>query len=158
MLAEKIISQPEWADSDIHKWQALFTNPMMELSILDLNQKIISANRIAEEILGYGPDELVGMSRKDLLKPDDWEATMIRQYHLMSGKKPENYRRSYVKKNGGHVLVDTNTTLIYSTENKPLYIQTIFSDLSKITEHENKFANLQNESEIQARIDPLTGI
>lgn len=64
-------------------------------------------SRSVRDILGYGPDELVGRSPLDLVHPDDRGRAVGRVRELLAGDDRRLPRYRYRRKNGGYVWLES---------------------------------------------------
>ncbi|MBW8012713.1 MAG: diguanylate cyclase [Chloroflexi bacterium] len=145
-------------NQSLHRWQALFEQTNDAVLILRLDQHIMAANGRASDILGYGDGELVGKSRRDILSPENWEDTMVRQYKILSGVRIPAYEREYIKKNGERIWMEASTSLVIDPEGNPLHFQSIMRDITERKKLEKELNDLLAEMERQAMTDHLTGL
>jgi diguanylate cyclase (GGDEF)-like protein/PAS domain S-box-containing protein len=104
-----------------------------------------------EEMLGYTPEELLSVSWRDLLHPDDRKRVLSE--NARTNKTGEPFRIEYriIAKDGHVVWVRDEAMLVRDEAGKPLYWQGVFIDIS-----ERRV--LQEQLTHQAFHDPLTNL
>jgi diguanylate cyclase (GGDEF)-like protein/PAS domain S-box-containing protein len=111
---------------------------------------IVSANPAAEELTGYGRDELLGMNIVDLIVPEDVETAEASMARSLSGIDEARLSLAILAKDGRQVFLDITGRLV--TENDvPLHWQAIARDVTD--QH-----RLQDQLAHQAFHDSLTAL
>ena len=85
------------------KFRVLFEFNPTGLALLDTStQKFIQTNRSYQKIAGYGPDEIKGITIKELSHPDDWESQLprVKAFFDQSGQKTIKLVKRYLRKDG----------------------------------------------------------
>ena len=95
-----------------------------------LDGRIITINRVAESVLGYSVEELVGKFIQDVVAPEDRELSRrITEEKLQTGASI-TYTVHALTKAGARVPLEVNTQTIFD-EGKPLAIQGIARDVTE---------------------------
>ncbi len=127
------------------KYRMLVEKSLQGICILQEVQ-IIFANKALSNILGYSVDDLLSMSKEEvisLIHPDDREFVLNRHKERLKGKPvPPNYQFRIIRKDGTPRIVEIYASLI-TFNNKPA-VQEIFID---ITEQKNAEENLKESEE-----------
>ncbi|WP_298013017.1 diguanylate cyclase [uncultured Castellaniella sp.] len=67
---------------------------------VDIDARVVFASAACERILGYTPEEMVGMNMFDLMLPEDRERTRQSVTAIMSGHPQLHFENRYVRKDG----------------------------------------------------------
>lgn len=89
------------------------------------------------EILGYGREELLGMTFRDLILPEDLGASLERIRRVLAGETgPYSLERRYVRKDGSRVWVNLSVSLVREPSGEPDYLVCVAEDITgrKISE------------------------
>lgn len=126
--------------------RTLFQHASDAMIVTDPEGKFLEINKKAEDLLGYGKDELVGMNVKDIHPPEELERAIFHFSGSVAGRIDFLYDTRVLRKDGTVVPVDiTGCPVEY--EGKVL-VQGIFRD---IAERKNMEEALR-KSEKQLRI------
>jgi diguanylate cyclase (GGDEF)-like protein/PAS domain S-box-containing protein len=117
---------------------------------VDLGGIVTSANPGASRILGYAPDELVGMNVTEFIAPADHERMGAMIGQLLAGENAAIMEFEHVAKDGRSVFVDVSTSAIW-VDGQIVGMEGIGRDVSE--RH-----GLQDRLVHQALHDPLTGL
>ncbi len=119
-------------------YRALFENANDAIFLLDLEGTHVNVNPKAAEMLGYTVEELIGMSAKETIVPDEYTDANTKLQALLAGEIFPLYERHFRKKDGAVLPVEINVSLVRNTEGQPKFIQSIVRDISarKRAEHE----------------------
>ncbi len=105
-------------------------------------------------ITGYSRDELLNVKKtfKAITFPDDLESDLLLVNQLVSGQIG-NYDldKRYIRKDGSLAWVHLSVSLLKDADGQPVSLISAVQDITKLKK-------LQEELELQARIDYLTGI
>ncbi len=107
----------------------------------------MAANQQALQLLGYEEKELVGMPVSKVMSLDE------QLTHDSLGEGPNLYERILKRKDGTTVPVEVSTSLVYTTEKEPAYIQSIARDIS---ERKNAEEMLKKQARILSVISEAT--
>ena len=103
------------------QFRAMFETASVGVAQSDpFTARLVRVNRKMSRITGYSAEELLQMTVEELVHPDDWPADQERRQRLMAGQAPE-YRmeKRYLRKDGRHVWVSVNMTLIRDATGRP---------------------------------------
>jgi len=124
-LAEEALRKSEMT------YRALFESGNDPVILFSLNGTIVSANQKAAEILGYNVEELIGMSYKDIIASSEIKDADDKLKSLQEGKTFLPYECTVYKKNGTEFPSEVNLSLVQDENNKPVFLQTIFRDITE---------------------------
>lgn len=127
-ISERKLAEQALLESE-RKYRALFEQSHDAMFILDLQGNHLVANQRAADMLGYAPNELVGLSFRSIsAEPSHSEETLKR---LLGGEQIPLYDRLFRKKTGEVIPVEINVELIRDLYGNPLHIQSTVRDISE---------------------------
>jgi PAS domain S-box-containing protein len=137
--AQLEMSQRELRTSE-EKYRELFESANDAIWLNDLEGNIITANKAAERLTGYGVAELTAMDVNDFLSEESLKVWQKIQNSLLQNEAVEqHYEQSLTRKDGSQAFIQLATSLVFSG-GKPVAIQHIARD---ITEQKRLQENLQ---------------
>jgi PAS domain S-box-containing protein len=107
----------------------LLTGPQ-PFAVVDLDQRIIQANQAFGALVGYEPDELLGMSALDLTAPQSQALT--RQYlaEILATGKSQRVIKNYRHKQGSIVPVELMIDVFRDDAGTPVGLYAFVTDIS----------------------------
>ena len=125
------------------RYKGLFDNMHEGVGFIDPEtQVMIEMNARGAEMLGYSPEELVGMPTSLLIAPSEHDQAMTVTETVLAGEQVPLYERMLRQRSGDEFPVEISLTLIRDAEGKPLYIQSAFRDLSERKQTEKEIEKL----------------
>ncbi|MCA9971332.1 MAG: PAS domain S-box protein [Anaerolineales bacterium] len=119
------------------RYQALFSQSNDAVFIIDLAGKHLEVNRSAAHMLGYAPDEIVGLSFRDLVAPTELPASQNVLQQLLENRRLPIYERKFRRKDGSTFPAEVNVELVRDAVDRPLHIQSLVRDISTRKTAEN---------------------
>ena len=121
------------------RFQAIYENTSLGISLVDASGSLIDANPALHTILGYEPDELRGIPVRNLTHPEDRDASVEMMAELLAGAR-EHYtlEKRYQKKTGEVMWGRVNVSLIRGIEGEPLFSVGLIEDVSERREMEDR--------------------
>ncbi|MDX1991267.1 MAG: PAS domain S-box protein [bacterium] len=114
-----------------HIYRALFSQTYDAVFRLDLTGDVIDANDRASELLGYSREEILQKGYLDLLVQQEHEAAERVLLHLLEGGQTPVYERRFISKSGRVLVTEINAQMVYRTDGRPWYIQSIVHDITR---------------------------
>lgn len=114
------------------RFRALFNQATVGVAQVDsATGQFVRVNQRYGDILGYSPQELVGMTFQSLTHPDDLEADLAHVRRLQSGDIPE-YRleKRYIHKDGHEVWGDLTVSSMWAPGSAPGYHIAVVQDIT----------------------------
>lgn len=127
-VTERILAERALRESEL-RFRSLFEQTHDAVFILDMEGNHKLANHRAAEMLGYTPDEMQGLSVRDLSAEQEASQRVVER--LRSGEHVPHYERLFRKKNGEILPVEITVELVRDTDGKPLHIQSVVRDISQ---------------------------
>lgn len=90
------------------KYRRLFNDALDLIHIVDKNGKIIDANQVELQTLGYSRDEYFGKPIKEIIHPDYLAITLKNFQKVIAGKKIKNYETVLITKGGESLNVEVS--------------------------------------------------
>jgi PAS domain S-box-containing protein len=128
------------------RWQGLYENTAVGIALVSSDGSIVKANPALQEMLGYGEEEINGISLIDIT--EESERVLTRQNVLgLIGGVIENYQveKRYERKNGDYLWANVCGSLIPAIENEPPLIAVIVEDITSRKEAEDRLATTQSD-------------
>ena len=121
-------------------------------ALVSQEHKILEVNQALCEMLGYSEPELLSKSFIDITYKDDVSKSSKLHQKLFNGEiEKYNFEKRYVHKDGHHIWVQLNVSILRAKDNKPIHA---IEQLQDITESRELSAKLT----YQAHHDELTGL
>ncbi|HPE69155.1 MAG TPA: PAS domain S-box protein, partial [Thermotogota bacterium] len=133
------------------RYRNLFEHSNDAIFLLDREGKHIKVNLKAGEMLGYDPEEIVSLSYRDLVAPeeiDDSDSTLSR---VLRGELPPLYEKTMVRKDGSRVPVEINLSILRGPTGEPEILQSVVRDITFRKKAAQELFRMANE-------DALTGL
>jgi len=155
------ISQQKRAEQALREseftYRVLFENASDAILLVDLEGVIQKVNPKAARILGYTPEELVGMTIKEIVLPEEYPSTEERKFGLLSGKTFSPYERKYRNKSGEVIPMEITVAVVPDADGHPRLIQSIGRDITERKKAEQDQIQLLEEiRQSQERLRLLT--
>ena len=137
------------------RFRALFNQTTVGVAQVDSDTgQFVRVNQRYADILGYGPQELVGMTFQSLTHPDDVAADLAQARRLQNGDVPE-YRleKRYIHRDGHEVWGDLTVSSMWASGSAPGYHIAVVQDITgRKRMEENLRANEQRLRSILERL------
>ncbi|MCK6578915.1 MAG: PAS domain-containing sensor histidine kinase [Anaerolineae bacterium] len=111
-------------------FRALFDRTHDAVFILNLEGAHVAANARAAEMLGYTPDELLGLSYRHIVVAEEQADSESIRRRMLAGEVIPVYERRFRRKDGTLCAVELNVQMVRDLDGTPLYIQSIARDIS----------------------------
>ncbi|GAB4519274.1 MAG: hypothetical protein OHK0046_27880 [Anaerolineae bacterium] len=113
------------------RYRALFEQSNDAVFIIDLTGTHIQVNQRAEYMLGYAPQEMVGLTYRDLVIEQEHHQSEKMLQRVLSGERVPLYERTFRRKDGTWLLCEVNVEVVRDKNGRPLHIQSIVRDISE---------------------------
>ncbi len=110
-------------------------------AIVDLQQRIIQANKAFSDLVGYSHNELLGMSIMDLTAPQSLAVTRRYQAEVLATGKNERVIKTYRRKDGSLVPVELMIDVFRDDQGQPRGLYAFITDISERVRAEEALKN-----------------
>jgi PAS domain S-box-containing protein len=151
-ITERRIAEMRLRESEA-RFRAVFERAALGIALIDLQGRFLSANKVFQEMLGYGEEELRGQLLTELSHAEDRELTLQLFQEVASGRR-ESYQieKRYLRKNGQYFWARVTASLVQDSEGQPLYVAGMTEDISQrkqaetqLQESEEKLRHLASQ-------------
>src|ERR1700730_11509648 len=111
-IAERGRAETALRESE-ERYRDMFDNAQDAIYVHDLNGFYLSANRAAEELVGYTRDEIIGRNFADFMAPEDAARIRSNIGKKLEGQGLTAYEIEVRAKDGRSIPVEVSTRLIY---------------------------------------------
>lgn len=120
-------------------WRLTLEHSPVGLAVVDLEGRILLANRAFAEMLGREPEALEHASFADLTHPDDLAAD-VEQFERCVAGELDTYRlgKRYLHADGGHVWTELSVGLVRDAEGRPAHLVSQVVDVTERHEYEQR--------------------
>ncbi len=139
-------------------YRTLFEHSNDGIFLLDLEGNHTRVNKMAAQMLGYTPEEIKGLSYKDLVAPEEIGNSEVMLSDIIKGHIPTPYEKTMLTKDGKRLPVEINLSLIKDEKGQPAMIQSVVRDISsrKTTQKEIKRLSFFKNSVFQILNETLS--
>lgn len=113
------------------RYRSLFEQSNDGVFIIGMNGSHLHVNQRAADMLGYLPEEIAGLTTRDVVVPDQHSQTSNVLQRLLAGEIIPPYERLFRCKDGSVIAGEVNVELIRDGVGRPLHIQSIVRDISE---------------------------
>jgi PAS domain S-box-containing protein len=114
------------------RFETAFEHAPIGIAIVDVDGRIVTANRALGEITGHEALDLVATDFAALVHPDDRDEYQVaREQLLYDGGQPYTLERRYVRRDGGELWGRHSATLVRDDGGRPLYFIVQVQDVSR---------------------------
>ncbi len=136
--AEKLLRDSE------ERYRASFEQAAVGILHTSFEGRIMRCNRRFAEIVGYAPEELVGLTFQEITPPGDRPPSSSALQNLVGGAVPNfSFEKRYVRKDGSLTWVNLIITIQRDSEGYPVHFITMVQDINARKEVEERLAKAQ---------------
>lgn len=140
------------------RYRSLFEQSNDAVFILDLHGFHIHVNQRATDLLGYTVDELLSLSYKDVIIPEQVSKSDKALHRLIQGELLPIYERIFQCKDGSQIHVEVNVELVRDEAGTPLHIQSVVRDITERRQQEEQIRLQSTALEATANAVVITDI
>ena len=159
-IMERLRAEGAMKESE-RRYRTLFESSPDSVMLIDLEQKILFANKQAASMHGYRQTKkLVGMQFTDLVAPDEREAVHQTISKTSEAGASRDIEYQIQMKDGAHFPAELKVTTVNDDQDRPNGFLMDIRDITerKWAEESLHQANTYNRSLIEASLDPLVTI
>ena len=114
--AERALKESE------ERFRSIFAEVPVGIAVVDLEGHLLQVNKAFSEMLGYGEQELIGLSLLAITHPDDVGADMLLAGKALSGEIASyTVEKRYLKKNQETLWADLTATILRNQRGDAIY-------------------------------------
>jgi PAS domain S-box-containing protein len=139
-ITDRVQTEADLQESEA-RFRANFQRAPVGMAVIDTERRFLEVNRQICNILGYGPEELIGRSFNAFTHPEDRSGGRERWRQLVAGKADFNQaEKKFVHKDGRIIWALVTNSLIRDDDGRPLYFLCHLLDISaqKLAQEENE--------------------
>ncbi|MDX2161992.1 MAG: PAS domain-containing sensor histidine kinase [bacterium] len=125
------------------RYSALFNQNNDAVFFINFHGRHVAANARACEMFGYSHAELITMSNRDLVAPDELADSQHVLARLLRGDSIPVYERTFRRRDGRVFSAEINVALVRKPDGTPLHIQSIVRDVADRKEAEQQAMELR---------------
>ena len=137
------------------RFRAIFNQAAVGIAQVGLDGQWLLVNQKLCDIVGYTREELLERSFQDITYPDDLAADLAYVRQILAGEiETYSIEKRYIRKDGYHVWINLNVSLVSNSSGEPQYFIAVIKDISdrKITEAELR-QSLKDLSDLKFALD-----
>ncbi len=113
------------------RYRSLFENASDGIFIRDLRGNIIEGNQAIAKLLGYRPEEFIGMNVTSFLTPESRQRAVERVRALLRHENATlGYDLECITRNGRHIILESRARLVFK-EGEQVAVQAILRDVTE---------------------------
>jgi PAS domain S-box-containing protein len=138
------------------RWLGLYENTAVGIALADRDGRILSANPALQRMLGYGRDEIVGVSLIEITEPSERDITARKVHSLFDGELPSySVQKRYEKKDGAYLWANVCASRIPAMAEDGAMLAVIVEDITRRMEAERSLAATRAELTRVARFTAM---
>jgi PAS domain S-box-containing protein len=143
--------------AELALYRTIFDLSMVGAAHLDNKGNVLWSNAAYAGILGYEPNEVVGLNVLTITHPDDAEASRQRILDLFSGAVlNSSVDRRYLHKSGHYVWVNISAALLPAAKGEPARVVGLLHDVSARKVHEIRLR--ESEERLNSILDTVQDV
>ncbi|MCM8776405.1 MAG: PAS domain S-box protein, partial [Candidatus Omnitrophica bacterium] len=125
------------------RYRTIFENSAVGITVTDAEERIVSWNKFAEELLKRGPEDLYQKPVSSLYPETEWKR--IRSCNIRQKNKPQHLESQMVLKDGSVIDIEVSITVLKDAEGRVTGSIGIIKDITdrKMAEYALQFAELK---------------
>jgi len=141
------------------RFRAMFDNAAVGMSLMSLDRKVVKINQIAERIIGYKFEELIGVDPVELSHPKDREIGLSEFREMVAGKRQGFFmEKRYIRKNGEVYWGRVTYSVVPDKDGSPQYLVGMIEDITEQKLAAEKLATQEREylETLEQRVEERT--
>jgi len=122
------------------RYRTVFENSAVAITLTDENEKIISWNKYAEDLLGMGHEDLYMKSVETMYSPEEWQR--IRSQNVRQKGMQHHLETKILRKNNDPLDVDISLSIIKNNEGKITGSIGVIKDISEQKQAERRLGSI----------------
>ena len=150
-ISDEMVAQSELREAE-ERFRGAFEDAPIGMALADPEGRLFRVNRALAHLLGYEPEDMLGMRISDITHPDDWANNRREMRRLIAGEvNGYHLEKRYLHANGATVWVSVSVSCVRADDGSPRYM---IGQVEDITERRAIAERLAHA----AIHDPLTNL
>ncbi len=130
-ISERKRAEEELKESE-ERFRATFEQAAVGMAHVALDGRWLRVNEKLLEIVGYGREELLGLTFQDITHPDDLDAVLGYVRPLLAGEiETYSMEKRYLRKDGSMVWIELTGSLVRKASRDPEYFIAVIEDITE---------------------------
>jgi PAS domain S-box-containing protein len=162
-VTDRVESEAARQDSE-ERFRGAFHEAPIGMALMSLEGRFLQANLALEDLLGYGEDELLGMTREDITSPDECFADDLINDLITGRRSSVQVQRRLMHSDGEVRHCTVSLSAVHDTGGNPAYLIMQFADVTPLTRARQELEQaLSSKDELVASVShelrtPLTSV
>jgi PAS domain S-box-containing protein len=126
------------------RYRELFENAHDIVWVIDLQGRLMSLNRAAEQATGYPREDVLGKNVSQFLAPSERARVPAQIASMLAGGSPVKDEATLLAKDGREILLEVVSRLVFD-KGRPVGIQGIGRDITERKRHQEELARYARE-------------
>ena len=138
------------------RFRAMFENAGVGITRSELDGRFIEVNPKFSQITGYGAEDALALSFRDLAHPEDVQQGIEFRMRLMAGTSaPQEREVRMVCKDGRQIWINVTTALVRDAGGKPLHFVSVLHDVTERKAQRERINRLNRVYSVLSGINAL---
>jgi diguanylate cyclase (GGDEF)-like protein/PAS domain S-box-containing protein len=143
-ITRRVAAEETLRESE-ERFRATFNQAAVGIAHVAPDGRWLRVNQKLCDILGYGREELQGLTFQNITHPDDLGPDVESARRLLAGEIADfSLEKRYLRKNGSTVWIDLSVSLVRDHAGAPKYFISVSEDISERKRVEGQLAHLAN--------------
>jgi diguanylate cyclase (GGDEF)-like protein/PAS domain S-box-containing protein len=140
------------------QFRMTFEQATVGITHTSLNDRYLLANGRFCDMLGYSLEEILGMTTRDVVHPDDKNKDLAQRKKLIAGEIGSfSSEKRYRRKDGSLIWVNRTVSLARDEDGSPLYLIRVIEDITRRKDEEELFRTIFEQSAIGIALTDTSG-
>jgi PAS domain S-box-containing protein len=130
------------------RFRGTFEQAALGIAHVSPRGRFIRVNAKLCEILGYGRQELLGLSFQEITAPEDLQKGLDGMAQVINGLAPSfTIEKRYLRKDGTHVWCSLTSSVVFRSDGRPRYLISVVSDISEAKRNRDELVVARTRAE-----------
>jgi len=147
---ERLIAAQEALKVSEERYRATFEQAAVGILHTSLNGQFLRCNARFAEIIGYSPEEIPGMTFREITPPEDFPASVELLSKVEAGAHA-SYEKRYIRKNGSLTWVRLTSSAQRDSRGQTVHYITVVEDINARKQAESNLQEANDRLQLAAR-------